>query len=251
MSARPPGRARIVGLGRAGGSVAAALAAIGWEIAAPFGRGTPPEELAGAADGVNLVVIGTPDATIAEVAAAIAPDRTGGAVITHLSGSLGLEVLTLAGHERVAGLHPLVAMPSAEIGAQRLRDGAWFAVAGDPLVRELVDAWGGQWFEVADDDRAMYHAAACVASNHLVGLLGQVERLAADAGVPFDAYLPLVEATLANVRVLGPARALTGPAARGDWPTIERHRAALDRFDPRERAAYDAGVEQARRLVDL
>ena len=80
-----------------------------------------------------------------------------------------------------------------------------------------------------------------------MALLGQVERVAAMAGVPLDAYLDLVRATLDNVTELGPAAALTGPVARGDWATVERHRAALP---PDELMAYDALVAAARRLVD-
>jgi predicted short-subunit dehydrogenase-like oxidoreductase (DUF2520 family) len=100
---------------------------------------------------------------------------------------------------------------------------------------------------VADADRAAYHAAAAIASNHLVALLGQVERVAARAGVPLEAYLDLVRVTLDNVAEMGPAAALTGPVARGDWATVERHRAALPAD---ELVAYDAMVAAARRLVD-
>ena len=86
-----------------------------------------------------------------------------------------------------------------------------------------------------------------IASNHLVALLGQVERVAAAAGVPLEAYLDLVRATLDNVAELGPAAALTGPVARGDWATVDRHLAALD---PSEHEAYGAMVALARRLVE-
>ena len=155
-----------------------------------------------------------------------------GTVVAHLAGSLGLDVL--APHPRRAALHPLVSLPDAEVGARRLRAGAWFAVAGDPpgslaLMEALVADLGGRSFTVADADRAAYHAAAAIASNHLVALLGQVERVAAGAGVPLEAYLDLVRATLDNVAEMGPAAALTGPVARGDWATVERHRAALAR----------------------
>ncbi len=235
-------RARIVGPGRAGGSLAAALAAVGgWALAAPLGRG---DAVAGAAADVDVVVIATPDSSIAEVAAAIEPVAT--TVVIHLAGSLGLDVL--APHARRGALHPLVALPTAALGAERLRAGAWFATAGDPLVERIVTDLGGHSFTVADEDRAAYHAAACIASNHLVALLGQVERIAGGIGVPLDAYLDLARATVDNVAALGPAAALTGPAARGDWATIDRHRAALD---PAELEAYDAMVAAARRLVDL
>lgn len=237
----PTRRLRVVGPGRAGGALAAALASSGWSVTAPVRRG---DDAGAAADGVDLLVIATPDAVVAEVAAAVHPVAT--TVVAHLSGSLGLDVL--AGHPRAAALHPLVSLPSAELGATRLR-GAWFAVAGDPLVREVVDVLHGRAFEVADEDRDLYHAAACVAANHLVALLGSVERIAAGIGVPFEAYLDLVRGTVDNVSALGPAIALTGPAARGDQATIDRHRVALAARAPDELPAYDALVALARRLV--
>jgi predicted short-subunit dehydrogenase-like oxidoreductase (DUF2520 family) len=197
--------------------------------------------LAEVAHDVDLVVLAVPDATIAPVASAIDPvDHT---VVAHLAGSLGLDVLEP--HLRRAAMHPLVAMPNPEVGARRLADGAWFAVAGDDLVRHAVDDLGGRWFEVPDEHRAAYHAAAVIASNHVVALLGQAERVAAIAGVPLEAYLDLVRVTIDNVAELGPAGALTGPAARGDWATIEAHLAALP---AEERDAYRTLVELARRL---
>ncbi len=235
---------RVIGAGRAGRSLALALAQAGWRVGPILGRG---DEVAAAATGVDLLVIATPDAAIAEVAAAVEP-HADGAVVAHLAGSLGLDVL--APHPRRGALHPLVALPTAEVGAERLIGGAWFAVAGDDLVRRAVHDLGGRPLEIADADRAAYHAAAVIASNHLVALLGQAQRVAAAAGVPLDAYLDLVRDTVENVADLGPAAALTGPAARGDWATIERHLAALDAIDPRERPAYEAMVALARRLVD-
>lgn len=229
----------MIGPGRAGSALAAALAAAGWPVVAPLGR---DDDLVAAGRGVDLLVVATPDASIASVAASIEPVPT--TVVAHLSGSLGLEVL--APHPRVAALHPLVALPNAEVGAARLAAGAWFAVTGDPMAVTVVEALGGRWFTVADEHRATYHAAAVIASNHLVALLGQAERVAASAGVPLDAYLDLVRATVQNVAELGPAAALTGPAARGDWATIERHLAALD---PDERETYEVMARAARRLV--
>lgn len=230
---------RVIGLGRAGGAIAAALAAVGWQVLDPLGRG---DDLTAAARGADLLVIATPDRAVAEVAAAVAP--VGETVVAHLAGSLGLDAL--GAHPRRAAIHPLVAIPSAEIGAARLAAGAWFAIAGDPLAEQVVTDLGGRRVIVADEERAAYHAAACVASNHLVALMGQVERIAAPLGVPLEAYLELARATLDNVAERGPAAALTGPAARGDLETLERHRAALA---AEEIPAYDALVERARRLV--
>lgn len=236
---------RVIGPGRAGGALSLALGRLGWDVAEPVGR---HDDVGSAASGVDLLVIATPDAVVASVAAEVRPDV--GTVVAHLAGSLGLEVLDP--HPNRAALHPLVSLPSPETGARRLVGGAWFAVAGEgPAATRLVDAvvtdLGGRSFPVTDADRPAYHAAAAIASNHLVALLAQAERVAESAGVPLAAYLDLVRATVDNVAELGPGAALTGPAARGDWATIERHRGALPAD---ELELYDAMVRAVRRLAE-
>jgi predicted short-subunit dehydrogenase-like oxidoreductase (DUF2520 family) len=235
---------RIIGPGRAGGAIALALAAVGWEVDPPLRRG---DDLSTAAMGVDLLVIATPDAAVAEVAAQVIPAP--GTVVAHLAGSLGLEVLEPHAHR--ASIHPLVSIPRADIGAARLREGAWFGVAASTpgagrLVHDIVTSFNGQWVEVDDEQRAAYHAAACIASNHLVALLAQAERVAATVGVPLQAFLDLVRGTVDNVELMGTRAALTGPVARGDDATVARHLAALD---PSERPAYEAMVAEARRLA--
>ena len=233
-------RVRVIGPGRAGGSFAGALRSAGWDVVGLLGR---DDDLGDAGHGVDLVIVATPDAAIADVAGRIEPRPE--PVIAHVAGSLGLDVL--GAHPRVACVHPLVALPDAVLGASRLAAGTWFAVAGDALAQRVVSDLGGRWFEVADADRAAYHAAAAVASNHLVALLGQVERIAQGIGVPPEAYVDLARASLDDVAAVGAARALTGPVARGDWATVARHLAAIDES---ERTAYLALAAAARRLVD-
>ncbi len=235
------GRVRVIGGGRAGASMATALGQVGWDVVDVLGRHDDPT---GAAREVDLVVIATPDAAIATVAAAVEPRPQ--AVVAHLSGVSGLAVFDGLGHPRIGVLHPLVAMPDPSVGARRLRGGAWFGVAGDPLIGRVVEDLGGHVVDVAEADWVSYHAAAVIASNHVVAVLGQAERVAARAGVDFDVYLDLVRTTLDNVIELGPAAALTGPAARGDEATLARHLAALD---PDERAGYRAVADLARRLA--
>ena len=228
---------RIVGAGRAGGSFALALGRRGWHVDV-LGRGGDPSA---AASQVDQVLQCVPDGAIAEVAGSIEPVE--GTVVAHCAGSLGLDALD--GHPRRAVVHPLVSLPSSEVGAERL-DGAWFGISGDPFAAELVAVLGGRAVEVADGDRAAYHAAAVVASNHLVALLGQVERIAAGIDVPLEAFLALSAGSLDNVAALGPAAALTGPVARGDWSTVQRH---LDALDPSERETYLAMARAAARLA--
>ncbi|MGB0615075.1 MAG: DUF2520 domain-containing protein [Acidimicrobiales bacterium] len=234
---------RVIGAGRAGRSFAKAIDdLVDWDVIDMRGRGVAID--AAAAD-VDLVLIATPDTVVADVAAAIRPGR---AVVAHVAGSLGLDVL--APHDRRAALHPLMSLPDAEIGAERLT-GGWFAVAGDPLVADLATALGGRTFEIADDDRALYHAAAAVASNHLVALLGHAQRLGASVGVPADALMALALGSAENAVALGPAAALTGPAARGDEATLVAHRDAIGRRAPRELAVYEAMLAEARRLAAM
>ena len=170
--------------------------------------------------------------------------------MVHLAGSLGVNVfapmLELRPDVRVGALHPLQSLPSVTIGLDRL-PGSWAAIAGDPQVQELADALELKTFTLADDQRARYHATAVVASNHLVALLGQVERLAAAAGVPFEAFAPLAEASLMNAFGLGARAALTGPVSRGDLATVVDH---LRELPPSERDAYRALAREAARLAD-
>jgi predicted short-subunit dehydrogenase-like oxidoreductase (DUF2520 family) len=258
------GTVAVIGPGRAGPTIALALQEHGRRTIAVAGRapdapstlaaaaclGAPSTLLTEAARGASLVIVSTPDAAIERAARAIATTVEPGALVIHLAGSRGLdafaELATARPDVRIGALHPLQTIPSVSEGLERL-PGSWAAVAGDPEVERLARLLGMRPFPVTDDDRVTYHAAAVIASNHLVALLGQVERLAARAGVPFDAFRALADAAVANAFELGPARALTGPVARGDLATVERH---LRGLDPAERDAYRAVAREAARLAD-
>lgn len=228
---------RVIGPGRAGTSLHLAFDKAGWLACPMLGR---DDDVTNAAQGVDLLVLAVPDSAVAAVAAAVRPEAA--TVVAHVAGALTLDVLDP--HPRRASLHPLrsLATTSSDV------TGAWFAVAGDRMVFDAVSDLGGRAIEVTDDvaTRAAYHAAAVVASNHVVALLDSVERIASAAGVPLEAYLDLVRGAVDNIEVLGPDRALTGPVARGDWATVERHR---DAIPAAERAAYDALAAGAARLA--
>jgi predicted short-subunit dehydrogenase-like oxidoreductase (DUF2520 family) len=262
-SGHPPGSVALIGPGRAGTTIVLALVEAGWDVVGVAGRapdaastvaaaaclaGTPVL-VSEAGRGASLVVIATPDRAIAQAASAVAASLERGALVVHLAGSRGVDVfdaLRAARPDvRVGALHPLQTFPSASVGLARL-PGAWAAVAGDAAVHELARAIGLRPFDLPDTERVRYHATAVVASNHLVALLGQVERLAAQCGVPFEAFAGLVSASVEHALRMGPAAALTGPIARGDLGTVEQHLAALD---PAERDAYRALAREAARLT--
>jgi predicted short-subunit dehydrogenase-like oxidoreductase (DUF2520 family) len=253
----------LIGPGRAGTTIALALNADGWRVTAVAGRApdapstmttaacldAPPALVSEAGEGAYVVMIATPDAAIEQVAVACARSLESDALVVHLAGSRGVDVfdplLELRPDVRVGALHPLQSFPSTSAGLERL-PGSWAAIAGDPQVDDLAEELQLRPFRIGDADRAQYHAAAVVASNHVVALLGQVERMASAAGVPFEAFAPLVLASVENAFRLRPAGALTGPVARGDLSTVQRHLQALD---PGERDAYRALAREAARLA--
>ena len=253
----------LVGPGRAGTTITLALLELGWRAVAVAGRAPDAPSTVSAAAcldaattlvsesgrGASLVIVATPDRSIEAAALSVAPSLEPGALVLHLAGSKGLDafasLLEARPDVRVGALHPLQSFPSATMGIERLR-GAWAAVAGDPQVTELAVALGMRPFELQDAERSRYHATAVVASNHVVALLGQVERLAMTCAVPFEAFAPLVRSSVADAFGVGPARALTGPVARGDLATVEQHLATLD---PGERDAYRTLAREVARLA--
>ncbi len=260
---RGVGTLALVGAGRAGTTISLALAERGWVVRAVAGRhpGSPsvlqtaavldarPTGIDEAATGVDVVIVATPDAAVADTARVVAARADPGTTLVHLAGSFGLSVFDplRAAHPEVrfGALHPLVSIPSVVAGLDRLPD-AWCAVAGDPVVHELAVALGMHAFTVADGDRALYHATAAIAANHLVALLAQVQRLADASGIPFEAFLPLVRSAVENTADIGPRDALTGPVARGDVDTVRAHLRALP---PEERATYRTLAREAALLA--
>ncbi len=229
----------VVGSGRAGGSFHAALSDVGWRSELVAARPSVPGR---SLDTADLVLLAVPDSAIAAVAHALPATD---AVVAHVSGACGLDVL--APHRRVGSIHPLMSLPDALVGSRRLLDACTFAVDGDPLMSEVVDDLGGRAIRVPAASRALYHATASIAANHLTALCAQVESLAAEVGVPVDAYWTLMRTTLDNIVDVGPAAALTGPAARADWDTVRAHLDALPTDE--DRRLYSVLCERAARLA--
>ena len=204
----------VVGAGRLGTVLAEALS-----DAPALRRGEPIPASA------EVVLLTVPDGRIAEAA------RTG-PLLGHCSGATGLDVF--AGREAFS-LHPLMSVPAGSVPA--VLRGAGAAVDGTSdralaIANALAERLGMIATHVAAEDRAAYHAAGAIASNFLVALEACAERLAATAGISRRQLAPLVLATAHQWAELGPEAALTGPIARGDEGTIERHRAVIAERTP-------------------
>jgi predicted short-subunit dehydrogenase-like oxidoreductase (DUF2520 family) len=194
---------RVIGAGRVGSAISATLA----------GREVELRE-----DEAELVLLCVPDRAIADVAREVEP----GPWIAHTSGATPLRALDP--HPRRFGLHPLQTFTRSR-GPEQL-DGAWAGVTAETeearaLGFELADLLGLRPFELADEERALYHAGAVVASNFLVTLHEAAAELVEAAGAPAEALEPLMS------RVLENGFELTGPVARGDVETIEAHLEAI------------------------
>lgn len=184
-----------------------------------------------------------PDAEIARAAAVLAPGR----LVGHCSGASRLDLLFP--HESFS-LHPLMTVT---------RGGASFAGAGAAVAgttaralafaRGLAELLGMQPVQVAEADRALYHAAASVASNFLVTVEAAAERLAAAAGVERALLVPLVRAAVENWASAGAHEALTGPVARGDEETVQAQRDAVQEREPGLVPLFDALVKATRELA--
>ena len=143
-------------------------------------------------------------------------------------------------------MHPLMTVPATFAGA-----GAAIAGSTDRALdtaRALAEALGMQPFEIADADRAAYHAAASMASNFLVTLESAAARLAATTGVERTMLVPLVRAAVEAWAVEGDA-SLTGPIVRGDEATVARHREAIGERAPDLLALYDVLADATRAVA--
>jgi predicted short-subunit dehydrogenase-like oxidoreductase (DUF2520 family) len=188
----------------------------------------------------DVVLLCVPDRAISEVASETAP----GPWIAHVSGATPLA--TLDPHTRRFSLHPLQSF-SKELGPEQL-DGAWGAVTAETSeAREvgwsLGETLGLRPFDLADDARAAYHAGAAMASNYLVTLRAAAGSLLEAAGAPPEALDPLIRG------VLDTGFELTGPIARGDWATVERHLAVIRAERPELEELYLVLAEATARIA--
>jgi predicted short-subunit dehydrogenase-like oxidoreductase (DUF2520 family) len=249
----------VVGAGRVGTALAAALRRSGHRIVAvsavsaaslrrvgdilPGTPVRPPQDVVAAAD---LVLLTVPDDALAALVSGLAATGTelAGRLVMHASGRHGLAVLEPATRRGALplALHPVMTFTGRPDDVDRLAGVSFGVTAPEPLrpvAEVLVMEMGGEPVFIAESDRALYHAALAGAANHLVTQVVQAADLLSAAGVgePSRMLGPLLGAALDNALRLGDA-ALTGPVARGDADTVAGHLAALRAAAPQALPAY-------------
>ncbi|GAA4579905.1 hypothetical protein GCM10023194_06760 [Planotetraspora phitsanulokensis] len=264
-----PGRLAVgvLGAGRVGSVLGAALALAGHRVVAASGVSdashrramerlsvelTRPDDVITRSD---LVLLTVPDDVLPGLVAGLAATGADlrGKLLVHASGAYGLDVLgpaTDLGALPLA-LHPVMTFTGRDDDLVRL-NGCSFGVTAPAMLRPVAEAlvieMGGEPVWIADQDRALYHAAIAGAANHMVTLIAESQELLGRIGVEHPGRLlgPLLGAALDNVLRLGIA-GLTGPVVRGDAGTVRKHVDALILAAPE---AADAYVALARLTAD-
>ena len=194
------------------------------------------------ADTAECFLITTPDGLIKSACVELSSNPAlAGRYVFHVSGAGGLDLLDSAKKAGafVGCIHPLQSFSSIE-GAVESLPGSYFgmtvASGARTVAGRLVSDFKGIPLRIRADQKPLYHAAACIASNYFVCLMSCVEALCRACGIPAEdarrAFLPLVSGSMKNIRNHGAVQALTGPIARGDLETLEKHLLALSAAAP-------------------
>jgi predicted short-subunit dehydrogenase-like oxidoreductase (DUF2520 family) len=245
-SARPRLTVGVIGAGRVGAVLGAALRRAGHEVVAvsavseasrdraerflPEAEVVDPEEVCRRA---TLVLLAVPDDALPELVAGLAAVGAfqRGQLVAHASGRHGLGVLAAAVGTLPMALHPVQTFTGTSLDLDRLSGITWGVTAPEelrPIAEALVIEMGGEAVWVGDEQRALWHAALSYAANHLVTLVTSAEDLLRSVGAedPGRVLQPLLTAALDGALRRGDA-ALTGPVSRGDAGTVAAHLVAL------------------------
>jgi predicted short-subunit dehydrogenase-like oxidoreductase (DUF2520 family) len=248
-----------IGAGTVGTALAARLAGRGYPVIAVSSRSrTSDQRLAQAASGcqifdsnqavadnAELIFITTPDDAIASVAAEV--NWHPGQSVVHCSGADSVDILQPAREAgaKVGAFHPLQTFASLQQAMENIPGSTFALEAEEPLLGTLKDmaiALEGQWVELKSSDKVLYHAAAVLACNYMVTLTKLATDLWQTFGVPppkaTKALVPLLRGTLHNIETIGIPQCLTGPIARGDVGTINKHLDALKSTAPHLVSTY-------------
>ncbi len=213
-----------------------------------------------ASDTADILLITSNDNAIGNVVDTLAGSNGfhSGQIIIHMSGAQSAEILDKARDfgARVLSVHPLQAFANLEMAIQNL-PGSVFSIEGDKDAYEtavnIVETLGGEYFFIDSKAKPLYNAGACVVSNYLVTLIDLGVKMLESTGIPkklaVKALLPLINGTIRNVEIIGIPGALTGPIARGDFSTVEKHLDCLEDRTPELLKLYSSLGEQTAQIA--
>jgi predicted short-subunit dehydrogenase-like oxidoreductase (DUF2520 family) len=259
-----PGTLSIIGAGRVGRALGRRLREVGWKIGAVVTSSEPTARKAVRSIGAGhahafltrqvlaaqVILITTPDHSVAEVAgelARIGAEELRGKIVLHTSGALSSSVLDAVKKcgAAVGSMHPLQTFSG--VGVPPL-DGKVFAIEGDTpavrMARQIARALGAVPVHIEGSKKPLYHAAGALAAGNVLALLEAATRLMTAAGMKrreaVRALLPLTRQVLENFERLGPRAAWTGPLSRGDYGVVAAHMEAMKDLPPEFAETYEA-----------
>jgi predicted short-subunit dehydrogenase-like oxidoreductase (DUF2520 family) len=259
----------VVGAGRVGTALGAALARAGHRLTGASGRsdassahisgrlsGVPHRRAGDVVRGADLVIFAVPDDALGPLVAHLGESGAfrPGVIVAHTSGAHGIGILhpaTARGALPLA-IHPAMTFTGAADDVDRLTAGISFGVTAPDELRklaaDLVAELGGTAEWVPDERRALYHTALAHGANHLITLVNEAMDRLRDAGVvhPEQVLSPLLHVSLDNALAMSDA-ALTGPVSRGDAGTVAKHLDTLAEVAPDSVPSY---LALARRTAD-
>ena len=190
-------------------------------------------------DSADMVFVTTPDDIIPKATAEL-KWRAGQSVV-HCSGASTVHSLEHAAEQgaMVGSIHPCQTFAGREQAIANL-PGSTFAIEAEGPIKktltEIAKALDGDWVYLTSEDKALYHTAACIACNYFYTLVSIATDLWQNFGKTSaeatKAYIPLLQGSVNNIAKMGFPACLTGPIARGDVKTIQRHLAALEKSAP-------------------
>jgi predicted short-subunit dehydrogenase-like oxidoreductase (DUF2520 family) len=263
MKKRPINNFAIIGLGMVGTAIGFLLKKAGYKVIAiadqspsalkralPYTGGKAFRKPREAVQEADCILITTPDDAISSACREIALcPAIKGKFVFHMSGAGGLDLLESAkkAGSFTASIHPLQSFSSVDQAIQNI-PGSYFGITADKKaqkpIKKIIHDLGGTPLFISPDQKPLYHAAACFASNYLVSLMNTVESIYRVIGLnekdAKKAYLPLVYGSLKNIEKSGSISSLTGPIARGDFGTIKKHISAINKNLPQYSSLYSS-----------
>ena len=248
-----------IGAGTTGTALAVRLSQKRWPVVGVFSRSlSSAEKLARRVPNCQVYHTGQELADIAEMVFVTTPDDLIGRVcsevrwhqgqrVLHCSGAHSVDILepAIKSGAAVGSFHPLQTFADVDQAVANLPGSTFALEAEEPLLstlKELSSLLNGSWVELGPGDKVLYHAAAVFASNYLVTVVKLALDLWQEFGVSpreaTKALLPLIRGTLNNIDNIGLPNCLTGPVARGDSGTIEKHLSALEARNPSLATTY-------------
>lgn len=184
----------------------------------------------------KIIILAVPDDQLSAVAGRLSEIDVNWKefCVIHLSGSHGADILAPISESgaSVASIHPLQTFTRND-SASRF-DGIWFTFQGDhslfPLLKSLISPFGARSVPMSAEQKLTMHLAAVFASNYVVSLMEVVQQITEKNDIEngLELLRPIVHQTLENIFEKGATQSLSGPVARGDCSTIEKHLSQME-----------------------